>query len=292
MSAEPIGPGVHQIAAETYHTDPCATPSLSASIAKILVNSTPMHAKAAHPRLNPNFERVEKAQYDIGNLAHTLILEGHADRVKVLEFDSYKKKDAQDERDEARATGFIPVLAKDFERIELAVAAIRAQLMARDVEPALFTDGKPEQMIVWEERGITCRALVDWLRDDHLGVDDLKTTSRSANPVLWANRTLWSIGADVQYAFNRRGVKAVTGKDPEFRFVLAETTPPFATGVVSLAPSATELAEAKVDRAIDRWRECMENDDWPGYPEATYYAEAPAWAELQFMELDGEAMNA
>lgn len=285
-------PGVHQITASEYHTDPTDQPSLSASIAKILVNSTPLHAKAAHPRLNPDFERVEKAEFDIGNLAHSLILEGNSERVAILEFDNWRKKEAQEARDDARENGLTPVLAKDFARVELAVDAIRTQLMSRDDDPPLFSNGKPEQMLVWEERGVTCRALIDWLHDDFLAVDDLKTTGRSANPVLWANRTLWSIGADVQYAFNRRGVKAVTGKEPAFRFVLAETTPPFAIGVVSLAPSANELAEAKVDRAIDRWRECMENDDWPGYPEATYYAEAPAWAELQFMELDGEAMAA
>jgi hypothetical protein len=286
------GPGVHEITADAYHSDPTEVPSLSASIAKILVNSTPMHAKAAHPRLNPNFERVEEEKFDVGNIAHSLILEGNADKLALIEADDWRKKETREERDAARTAGLIPLLAKDYQRVETAVAAIRTQLMARDIEPALFTDGKPEQMIVWEERGVTCRALVDWLRDDFLAVDDLKTTSRSANPVLWANRTLWSIGADVQYAFNRRGVKAVTGKEPEFRFVLAETTPPFAIGVVSLAPSANDLAEVKVDRALERWRECMENDDWPGYPEATYYAEAPAWAELQFLELDGEALNA
>jgi hypothetical protein len=47
--AEPnatYGPGIHEVDAETYHSDPVEVPSLSASIAKLLVNSTPLHAWA------------------------------------------------------------------------------------------------------------------------------------------------------------------------------------------------------------------------------------------------------
>lgn len=282
------GPGIHEITAEEYHSDPCEVPSLSASLASKLVNETPAHARLAHPRLSPDFERVEKTQFDVGNLAHTLFLEGHADRVRVLDFDDYRKKDAQTARDEARAEGLVPVLAKDFERVEAAAAAWRVQVMNRDFDPPLFTDGKPEVMIVWEERGVTCRALIDWLRDDFLAIDDLKSTSASANPIIWAKRALKQIGADVQVSFYRRGVKALTGKEPAFRYVLAETEPPFLISTVSLDPSWLELGEAKVDRAMERWRTCMDDDNWPGYPEAIYYAEAPAWAELEFMELDGE----
>jgi hypothetical protein len=258
----------------------------------VLVNSTPMHAHAAHPRLNPHFKRAEKSSWDVGSVAHMLLLEGHRDRVKVIEADSYKKKDAQEERDAARDAGLVPVLTKDFERVEAAVSTIRTQLEARDVEIPLLGDGKAEQTLIWQERGVTCRALVDWLHNDFLAIDDLKTTTTSANPVIWANRQIKAIGADVQVAFYRRGVKALTDQDPEFRYIVAESEPPFAVSVVSLAPTWMELGEVKVERAINRWRDCMANDDWPGYPDTTYYAEAPAWAEIEFLELDGEALNA
>jgi hypothetical protein len=285
------GPGIHAITPEEYHQDPCTVPSLSASIADKLVNATPMHARWAHPRLNPSFERAEKPEWDQGNLAHTLLLEGHAERVQVLDFNDWRTKDAKAARDEAYEADLIPVLAKTYERVEVAVAAIRAQLMARDIEIPLLTGGKPEQMLVWEERGVTCRALVDWLHDSFLAIDDLKTTSGSANPVIWSKRQLKTVGADIQVPFYCRGVKALTGKEPEFRYIIAELEPPFAISAVALAPTWMELGEAKVERAIERWRECTEHDDWPGYPAATYYAEAPAWAELEFMELDAEVMT-
>ena len=46
-----------------------------------------------------------------------------------------------------------------------------------------FTEGKPEQTIIWrEDNGIWCRARLDWLHDSHLIIDDYKSTGRSVAP--------------------------------------------------------------------------------------------------------------
>lgn len=278
--------------AHRYHADPAETPSLTASIADRLVNQTPLHAWAAHPRLNPDFEREEKAAFDVGSLVHALVLEGDNSKVHVVYADDWRTKDARTERDEARDLGRIPILQKDWKRIETMVGTIRAQLVERADEPPLFTDGKPEQTLVWRERDVTCRARLDWLRDDFLAIDDLKTTGASANPLRWGRRTLFDIGADIQVAFYLRGLKAVTGVDATFRYVLAETKQPYALAVVSLASSALELGRAKVDRALQLWRECTKTGVWPGYPTGIYYAETPAFEEMRWLEHDGERMAA
>jgi hypothetical protein len=283
-------PGIYTIPAEDYHRDPCDVPSLSSSIAHLLVKKTPAHARWAHPRLNPDFERKEKANFDLGNMAHAVLLENTYERIVVVEADSWRTKAAQQERDDAYGQGFTPILRKDYDRLTLAIDSIRAQVAERTYDPPLFTDGKPEQTLVWEERGVWCRALVDWLRDDFSVIDDLKTTSASANPVIWSKRQLEQIGADVQFAFYRRGVRALKGKDPVFRWMVAELEPPFPISVVSLDPSWIDLADLKVDRAIERWRHCMETETWPGYPEPIYYAEPPAWVEYEFLETDAEAL--
>jgi hypothetical protein len=285
-----VKPGIYTIPADEYHRDPCDEPSLSASIAHLLVKKTPAHAHWAHPRLNPYYERTEKAIFDLGNMAHAVLLENTYERIVVVDADSWRTKAAQQERDDAHSRGFTPVLNKDYQRLVLATGDIRTQVNQRTYDPPLFTEGKPEQTLVWQERGVWCRALVDWLHDDFSAIDDLKTTSASANPVLWSKHTLEKIGADVQFAFYRRGVKALTGKTPAFRWVIAEIDPPFPISVVSLDPSWVDLADLKVDRAIERWRQCIETDTWPGYPESIYYAEPPAWVEYDFLEMDGEAL--
>jgi hypothetical protein len=284
--------GIHTISSDTYHADPGKTPSLTASIANKLVNESPLHAWTAHPRLNPDFKREEKTTFDIGTVVHSIILEGDASGVEVVHADDWRTKVAKEQRDEARAAGKIPMLAKDMIRAVEMATAVRDQIAARDDDPPLFSDGKPEQTLVWEERGITCRARLDWLRDDFKAIDDAKTTGRSANPVQWTRNTLWQIGADIQMAFYLRGVKKVTGVDATFRYVLIENQPPYAIAVVSPAPSALEIGTAKVERAIASWRECLRTDVWPGYPAGIYYAETPPWQETQWMELDAEALAA
>jgi hypothetical protein len=47
-------PGYHRINAEKYHADPCVVPSLSSSIAKILLRESARKAWFSHPRLNPD----------------------------------------------------------------------------------------------------------------------------------------------------------------------------------------------------------------------------------------------
>ena len=274
--------GLLNVRADAYHADEVADqPTLSKSIIQILLNQSPAHARHAHPRLNPSWERKDEAKFDVGNVVHQVFLEG-IDAVAIVPFDDWRTAAAKDAREQARADGRIPLLSKDYERVEEMLVALRAQLAVRD--DSLFTDGKPEQTIVWDERGVACRARLDWLRDDLTACDDLKTTSRSANPEQWCRSSLFAIGADVQAAFYARGIEAVTGSRPEFRFLVAESTPPYAISVVAMGPDVITLADKKIDYAIDLWRRCLEHDEWPAFDSRVHYAQLPPWEENRWLE--------
>lgn len=279
--------GIHNVPADTYHADQIDDdrPSLSASIASILCTQSPAHARAKHPRLNPDFKRTEEQKFDVGTAAHALFLEGR-DAVHVVAALDWRTADAKHERDYAREMGKVPLLTSQWAEVQAMCAATREQLSAVDVDPPLFRDGNPEETLVWEEEGVLCRARLDWLRDDFAACDDFKTTSRSANPESWS-RTLFSIGADVQAAFYLRGLMAISG-DAVFRWCVQETFPPYALSVVTLAPGAMALAEAKVDHALKVWKECLETDTWPAYPTRVAYADAPPWEMTRWLERDGE----
>jgi hypothetical protein len=266
-----------------YQADPCETPSLSSGIAKLLLTRSAKHAWARHPRLNPEFKRVEEEKFDLGTTAHELLLRG-LDIAHVVDADSWRSNAAKDERDNARAAGLVPLLVKDYERTQGMVEAIRAQLHGLNIP--LFVDGKAEQTLVWEEQGVLCRARLDWLRDDHEAINDLKTTSASANPHDWCRRTLWGIGADIQVVMYRRGVLALTGRLPDFYYLVAECQAPYAISLVTLAPSALELAEKKLDRALHAWKECLATGIWPAYPTTVAYAELPPWVEQQYWDME------
>ncbi len=275
--------GIQTISAEAYHSDPCEQPSLTASIAHLICSASPLHAWHAHPRLNPNFKRQEEERFDIGTACHALLLEGNSG-IALINAPDWRKKEARDERDAARAEGKLPILSKHWADIRAMVAAAGPQLDALKVDPPLFKDGKPEQSLFWEEDGVQCRARLDWLRDDFATVDDLKSTRGSANPAAWTRRTLYEIGADIQAVFYLRGLKAITGESAEFRFCVVETTAPYALVPVTLDYATVVLAERKVDYALATWKRCLETDTWPGYSEQVCVAELPGWEQERWLE--------
>lgn len=282
--------GIHaDVPAAVYHDDPSDTPSLSASIAHTLIARSPAHARACHPKLNPDLQREESDRFDIGTVAHQLLLEGE-DRIGIVHFPDYRKKEAQETRDAHRAAGRTPLLTDQADRVRAMVAAAQSACLSHTAQPPLLTAGKPEQTLVWEDdHGVVCRARLDWLRDDYAAIDDVKTTSRSAKPASWGKSTLFSIGAAIQARFYQRGVRMLTGIEPQFRFIVIECEPPYALSVVALAPSAEALADAQIDYALAVWAECLAKDDWPTYTPEVHYVAAPAWLEMEWLE---EEVNA
>jgi hypothetical protein len=272
--------------ASDYHLDRLDVtdqPTLSASLIKTLLTSSPAHARAAHPRFNPDIVKEDKAHFDLGTAAHALFFEGDAG-VQVCHFDSWRTKDAKEAALLARAHGKIPMLPDQLDECQAMVAAIREQLDRVAAFPALFTGGKPEQTIVWEENGVWCRSRLDYLHDDASAIDDLKTTSQSANPDAWSRRALFDNGCDIQAALYRRGVQALTGVTPKWRWVVVETGAPYALSVITPTQPVLALANDKIDKALTIWADCLKRDVWPAYPPVVHEAELPAWEESRWLE--------
>lgn len=272
------------IPADDYHADKVAdVPTLSASIARILCAKTPAHAKAAHPKLNPNYERKSEDKFELGTAVHSFLLQG-VDLCYVVHENDWRKKVAQEARDDARAQGKIPMLAKNWHEAQAMLEAVRAQIDQLPITPRPFTNGEAEKTIVWTEDGVACRARLDWIHDGALVIDDLKSTSASADPAAWT-KTLYGMGGDLQAAFYIRGVQAVYGVSMvQWRWVVCETYAPYAISVVDLSPSALALANDKLDWAIGKWRDCLAADRWPGYADRVASIDAPAWHESSWYE--------
>ncbi len=260
-----------------YHADPCEQPSLSSSIARMLVTQTPAHARIAHPRLNPDFVSDDEPKFDLGTVAHMVLL-GKGAEVEVVEADSWRTNAAKEQAEEARRAGRTPLLEKDWVRVEEMTAAARTQLDHVDSDPPLFADGRAEQMLVWEEDGVTCRCLFDWIHDDLAAVDDYKTTAASAHPDEWP-RTAFRIGADIQVGFYLRGLEKALGVFPQWRYVVQENYPPYALSVVSASANMIALGYEKAEHAINVWRRCMEEDRWPGYTREVTMLGVPPWEQ-------------
>lgn len=274
-----------EMTAEQYHADVTGDerPSLTKSLVHTLTTQSPLHAWTQHPRLNPDWCKRHEDRFDLGRAAHSVFLEG-VDNIAVINARDWKAQDARDARDAARAQGKNPLLIEQAERVRVMLGVLRAWLDASPIRPALFTEGTPERSLVWEERGVLCRARFDWLHDDLTAVDDYKTTRASAHPDKWAKGALFAYGGDVQAAFYLRGLEAVTGERAAWRFVVQEVEPPYAVSVVEPGAAVLEFANRKIDAALDTWRACLNSGTWPAYPARVATAELPAWEETRWLE--------
>lgn len=283
-------PGIYyDVPAEDYFADPCPDPSLTQSIAKVLIEKSPAHARYAHPRLKPkgrdDDEKFVRAQ-SLGSVAHSLML-GRGKDIVVCDFDAWRTKDAKAKRAEAIDAGKVPVLTADYELAGEMVEAATAQLTGTNWKKAFQDgDGQGEVAIAWVETGIWFRSLIDWLPKDQTVLYDYKTTGMSVSPYE-IPRMMVNMGWDVQAAFHERGLAQLhpelAGK-MRFRFIVQENTPPFAIIPVELPPAAMTMGRKKVDYAARLWRRCVEFNQWPGYAHDVCLPEYPGWAESRWLE--------
>src|SRR5574337_1386605 len=264
--------------AAEYH----ASAGFSSTIARTLISRTPAHAKAqadGHGKDTP--------ATDMGTAVHQLLLRD--DRVRVAAFPDYRTKDAQAWRDGVRAEGCVPMLAHKWEEARTIADRVREQIIALNLDPVPFTEGTAEHVIRWTDRGVDCRAMLDWLRDDLETIDDLKTTS-DASPRGF-QRKVWNRRYDIQAAFYLRAAAAWLGEmshpiKPRFRWVAVETEYPCLVTVHEPDKLALENADARVDEALDLWRACVENDTWPGYGALVNQVGPVPWEQDKWASVD------
>jgi hypothetical protein len=267
-----------------YHADPCPAPSLSSTLARALLKQSPRHAWTASPRLNPDHEPRHSEAFDIGHVAHAIVL-GKGAAFDVIDAPNWTGKAAREARDDARARGRVPILAEQHER---------AQRMAYEAAGALadmrLDLGKLQREVCAfaEIDGIWCRAMLDaWDAKNHV-IYDYKTCE-DASPDA-ALRSVCSYGYDLQAAHYQAVVKAITGQSPAFFFIFQEKAPPHEVSVISLCDDmgdeADFMAGARDDIARARaiWRDCLARDHWPGYPRVVATLGAPAWHTIRRAE--------
>ena len=263
--------GIYDMPNDVYHSDPCPQPSASRSFLQTLVARSPSHAAIEHPRLNPDYVPDDKTAFDFGSAAHDYFLEG-GNKVCVLDFVDYRKKEAQEARDEALRQNKYPILVGKFQDVKVMAEAAWQQIKTHADYPTAFTNGKPEQSIIWEEDGLWFRARPDYLTNDGW-LDDYKTTG-VGGPDAWMHGTFFDKGYDLQAYMGLRGYKTVTGKKPKgFRFWVQETEAPFNLYCVVPSDLTLETAQQKFLHAKELFGTCLRANRWPGYSNHAYVVE-------------------
>ena len=273
-------PGIYEIPATEYHSDPCPEPSLSASVARTLIDRSPLHAWMKHPKLGGQQEESQATRMSLGSAAHSVILEGSWNSVEFIDADSFRTKAAKAERDQIIAHGRTPLLEKDRGTIE----AMFDSFEKAGIDRSGF---EAERTLIWQDRiteaspQIWCRSRVDLLGDRL--ILDLKTTAIPATPERWGRNQIWDYA--MQCGFYRRGYQALKGgKPPAFRFIVQETMAPYSVAQFAFDGAGLEYADYLADQAVWHWGQCIKAQSWPSYAAGVNIMEAPYWVRERLEE--------
>lgn len=232
----------------------------------------------------------EDARFDLGSAAHAVLLEGRRDLLAVVDAKDFRTAKARAERDAARAEGKIPVLAEQREAIEHMVVVAMAKLAACPDLAGIPADSLvAERTILWQDGDTWLRCRPDWMAPDHSLIVSYKTTG-NAEPDAFTRQIL-GLGYDVQAAFELAGVKAATGQDARYVWLVQEVDEPYACSLIGLSPDLADLAESKYRVAVERWQHCLATNTWPAYPERICYIDAPAYARAAWTERENAHDN-
>lgn len=265
------------ISADDYHRGNLPDPEtgenpirLSRSVAVKLLQQSPMHAYASHPRLgaaevdeNAEEEPEKVKRLETGSLLHTLLL-GAGAQVAVVEADSWRTNAAKEAREEARGNGLLPVLAPKYHAALATSKEIRKSLERYGVQLAEY---EPEVTCLWETRlGVAAKCRMDGLALGRGIILDVKIQPRISLGSF--RRGIMTYGLHIQEAAYREGLATVypqiAGRE-SMAFLLCEYLPPFDVAIVPLAPNFVELGRLQWARAQKIWTRCLESGQWPGY---------------------------
>lgn len=277
------GAGLWEMPGHAYHRDPAPRPSLSSTIARILLAQSMLHAWTASPRLNPDHEPTEKKVFDFGRAAHRCVL-GKGDEYAAIPEELLGKSGAASTNaakawiEDARARGVTPLKAEEVDQIDTMADRCRARLaqMKMVLDPA-----RSELVGIAEIGGVWNRSMFDNAPEGKKYLIDFKTTT-DASPEA-CMRAVCNYGYDVQARHYLDVWEAVTGEKRSMRFVFQEKTAPYEVSVVELMddPAADGDwmldAASKVAEARFLWRRGLDTGEWPGYPAKIARVEAPVW---------------
>lgn len=293
----------HDISDADYHADPCpelhGCPSLSSTLARKLLATSPAVAQHDHPRLGAGVHRAawkdQKPGMRMGAMLHAELLGSGPDFVVIPDYAKdkeefardkhcyardWKKKESRRLRDEALSVGQFPVLHHERPQIEALAAILAPALVARGVQ---LLDGHRETTIIWsretEYGPVYMRARLDhYCFAGRILHTDIKKTRDASRDVL--AKACCTLGYHVQQAAYE---DALVAAYPEWegriesRLAFLQIDPVPDVRMVELDSTFREIGRRKWLEAISLWAECMHNDHWPGYPPETITIEAPGW---------------
>lgn len=212
-----------------------------------------------------------------GSALHCAVLEPHLfDDLFVVS----EKFDRRSKAGKLAAAEFEKnAVGKDIIDIEMyeEVWTMRDNIFNHKKASQYLTGGIAEQSIFWRDNttNVLCKCRPDYRKNNVL--IDIKTTV-DASPDSFS-RSIHNFKYYLQAAFYCEGAsKALEIKCDKFVFICVENKPPYAVAIYVIHQNAIEKGRYEFHSLLDLYRECVNNDTWPGYSENIELIDMPGWA--------------
>lgn len=272
-----MDPGMHiSVPMHDYVNDQlCEVPTLSSSMANVIIDQSPMHARFLHPRLSSPQVRPFSRVANFGSAVAAMVFDDCD--VVFVDADNYQTKAAREARDAALAQGNIPLLQDEttraFDVAETAKLALKS----------LVGGYIGEATIIFRQGEAVCRSRPDVMSTNKTLLVDLKVTGTNARD---ANRQFFSMGYDMQAAFMERAADSLDPENigrREIVYLFVEAEPPHGYSFIQVSESTLQVARKKMNAAVNLWSRCLKEDQWPGYQSSRTLTSRPSYEETAWL---------
>ena len=256
------------ISNEEYHRGSAYADYLSRS------DLIPLLKSPAHYKARQNEPKTETPDMVFGSACHDFILQDDTSNIKVGPDVSKKTNKWKEFLEENQQ--FYCISPDDLVVMEAMKKVFRSHKYAYP----LIAGAWFENTFLWEHaeyEGVFCKVRPDILRISDGIMCDYKT-SKDADPDAFAKACV-NYGYDIQSAYYPEGVRAITGAECEFYFIVQEKTEPYAIQIYLAGKEMIDLGKRKINKALKNYFEADLNNDWEkAYENTVLTLEPPRWA--------------
>ena len=266
---------IAEMTSEEYYSHP----ALSHSRLKLIERSP------AHFRHWMEHQKESTDALDFGRLFHASILEPETVATDFTVAPDVDRRTKAGKEEYAKflksATGKTVVSAADLEMVGAMSASISTDDAAKSLVFEAVAGGRVEEAHLWRDQALALemKAKADAIIRNGV-VIDLKTTT-DASPSAFAS-SIARYGYHTQAAFYARAVRAAGMDFGGFIIIAVEKTPPYAVGVYQIDSSALAAGEARIQRWLSTYVDCLTSNTWPGYTSGSVrFLSLPAWMKKE-----------
>jgi len=231
----------------------------------------------AHFRYNRAHPMKQTPAMAIGSAVHSAVLEPD------LFLKEYCKAEKFDRRTKAGKEAYADFEAQNEDKIVIdtetydMVMAMSDKVNSIPMFRNIMDGAKTEVSAFYNWSGILRKSRADIFREDGI-LADLKTCEDASYDAVQRSIVNWRYY--VQSPFYLDNFTAATHrKYNQFIFIFVEKKPPYGVAFYAAGKEMLNKGTVAYKRNLDTYRECLETDVWPDYPETIIDVSLPPWAK-------------